>query len=131
MDMDGACSPPAAGVNHAGYPSIGDGVTHIGAVDLTSPGLGGDLYNYSDMTGSTLYGPPQASTSASSGRVGRWSLSHLASPEAVRIVEAKAVVGRQQLEALDDRLREEYAIEGIAMMQRKRRDAESVIESHG
>jgi uncharacterized repeat protein (TIGR01451 family) len=39
-----------------------DGVTHIGAVDFTSPPLGGTLYNYSDMTGATLYGPPQQGT---------------------------------------------------------------------
>ena len=34
----------------------GDGVTPIGAVDLVSVPLGGNLYNYSDMTGSTLTG---------------------------------------------------------------------------
>lgn len=36
-----------------------DGKTHIGAVDYTSPDLGGNLYNYSDMTGSTLTGAPE------------------------------------------------------------------------
>jgi len=36
-----------------------DGVTHVGQVDYTSPYLGGNLYNYSDMTGSTLRGAPR------------------------------------------------------------------------
>ncbi|HEU0293222.1 MAG TPA: CSLREA domain-containing protein, partial [Anaerolineales bacterium] len=35
-----------------------DGVTRIGQVDLTVGDLGGTLYNYSDMTGSTLTGSP-------------------------------------------------------------------------
>jgi len=35
-----------------------DGVTHVGEVDFTSEDLGGNLYNYSDMTGSTLHGAP-------------------------------------------------------------------------
>src|SRR5207253_8903849 len=35
-----------------------DGVTPIGQVDYVSPYLGGQLYNYSDMTGSTLTGFP-------------------------------------------------------------------------
>ena len=35
-----------------------DGVTPVGQVDYTSPYLGGNLYNYSDMTGSTLIGFP-------------------------------------------------------------------------
>lgn len=39
-----------------------DGETAIGAVDFTSPVLGGNLYNYSDMTGSTLTGSPQSGT---------------------------------------------------------------------
>lgn len=39
-----------------------DGVTKVGAVDLTTPYLGGTLYNYSDMTGSTLSGAPGAGT---------------------------------------------------------------------
>jgi len=39
--------------------SIGnDGVTRVGEVDFTSQYLGGNLYNYSDMTGSTLIGAP-------------------------------------------------------------------------
>ncbi len=39
-----------------------DGVTRVGAVDFTTPNLGGDLYNYSDMTGSTLSGIPNSGT---------------------------------------------------------------------
>lgn len=35
-----------------------DGVTPVGQVDFTSENLGGTLYNYSDMTGSTLSGAP-------------------------------------------------------------------------
>lgn len=38
-----------------------DGVTRVGAVDFTSVQLG-DLYNYSDMTGSTLAGAPNTGT---------------------------------------------------------------------
>ncbi|HEY0140201.1 MAG TPA: RHS repeat-associated core domain-containing protein [Thermoanaerobaculia bacterium] len=39
-----------------------DGVTRVGAVDFTTQNLGGTLYNYSDMTGSTLLGAPDAGT---------------------------------------------------------------------
>ena len=39
-----------------------DGVTPIGAVDFTTVDLGGNLYNYSDMTGSTLTAPPNSGT---------------------------------------------------------------------
>jgi RHS repeat-associated protein len=39
-----------------------DGVTRVGAVDFTSINLGGNLYNYSDMTGSTLSGIPNNGT---------------------------------------------------------------------
>jgi hypothetical protein len=39
-----------------------DGITPIGAVDFTSVDLGGNLYNYSDMTGSTLIGAPDNGT---------------------------------------------------------------------
>lgn len=39
-----------------------DGVTRVGQVDLTTQNLGGNLYNYSDMTGSTLLGAPGAGT---------------------------------------------------------------------
>jgi RHS repeat-associated protein len=39
-----------------------DGVTRVGAVDLTTRNLGGTLYNYSDMTGSTLSGAPGTGT---------------------------------------------------------------------
>lgn len=47
---------PAAG------PMGPDGSTPIGAVDFTSVDLGGLLYNYSDMTGSTLHGAPENGT---------------------------------------------------------------------
>ncbi|HEU4766945.1 MAG TPA: Ig-like domain-containing protein, partial [Pyrinomonadaceae bacterium] len=39
-----------------------DGVTRVGAVDFTTINLGGSLYNYSDMTGSTLSGIPNSGT---------------------------------------------------------------------
>jgi RHS repeat-associated protein len=39
-----------------------DGVTPVGQVDLTTRELGGYLYNYSDMTGSTLSGAPDQGT---------------------------------------------------------------------
>ncbi|HSK62957.1 MAG TPA: hypothetical protein VK893_03925, partial [Pyrinomonadaceae bacterium] len=39
-----------------------DGVTRVGAVDFTTINLGGSLYNYSDMTGSTLSGVPTTGT---------------------------------------------------------------------
>ena len=39
-----------------------DGVTPVGAVDFTTVNLGGLLYNYSDMTGSTLIAPPTTGT---------------------------------------------------------------------
>jgi hypothetical protein len=39
-----------------------DGFTPVGAVDFTTVGLGGNLYNYSDMTGSTLIAPPTTGT---------------------------------------------------------------------
>jgi len=43
--------------------SIGtDGVTPVGDVDLTTVYLGGNLYNYSDMTGSSLSGAPKEGT---------------------------------------------------------------------
>ncbi|MFH0874064.1 MAG: DUF4215 domain-containing protein [Candidatus Komeilibacteria bacterium] len=45
----------------------GDGVTPIGSVDLTTVGLGGNPYNYSDMTGSTLSG---------SATNGTWTVIH-------------------------------------------------------
>lgn len=50
-----------------------DGVTRVGAVDFTTINLGGNLYNYSDMTGSTLSGIPNSGTWATvfdSGIVG-------------------------------------------------------------
>lgn len=50
-----------------------DGITRVGAVDFTTINLGGSLYNYSDMTGSTLSGVPDNGTWATvfdSGIVG-------------------------------------------------------------
>lgn len=43
-------------------PLAADGVTRVGAVDFTTRNLGGLLYNYSDMTGSTLSGAPGTGT---------------------------------------------------------------------
>jgi RHS repeat-associated protein len=47
-------------------PSLGpvgaDGITPVGQVDFTTRYLGGNLYNYSDMTGSTLSGAPGQGT---------------------------------------------------------------------
>ena len=39
-----------------------DGITPVGLVDFTTVDLGGNLYNYSDMTGSTLSGAPAEGT---------------------------------------------------------------------
>ncbi|HEY2961613.1 MAG TPA: RHS repeat-associated core domain-containing protein [Pyrinomonadaceae bacterium] len=49
-------------INPNAGPLSSDGVTRVGAVDFTTPNLGGDLYNYSDMTGSTLSGVPSTGT---------------------------------------------------------------------
>ncbi len=46
---------------------IGGGGVPAGAVDLTTVALGGNTYNYSDMTGSTLIGAPEN---------GSWSIVH-------------------------------------------------------
>jgi RHS repeat-associated protein len=43
-------------------PIGGDGVTRVGAVEFTTVDLGGNPYNYSDMTGSTLTGAPDTGT---------------------------------------------------------------------
>jgi RHS repeat-associated protein len=43
-------------------PMGADGVTRVGQVDLTTIDLKGSLYNYSDMTGSTLSGAPASGT---------------------------------------------------------------------
>jgi RHS repeat-associated protein/uncharacterized repeat protein (TIGR01451 family) len=43
-------------------PMGADGVTRVGQVDFTTVDLGGTLYNYSDMTGSTLSGAPAGGT---------------------------------------------------------------------
>jgi streptogramin lyase len=57
-----------------------DGRTRVGAVDFTSGNLGGNLYNYSDMTGSTLHGAPDRGTWTimhDSGQPGTdWELVH-------------------------------------------------------
>jgi RHS repeat-associated protein len=49
-------------INPALGPIGGDGATRVGAVDFTSGDLGGNPYNYSDMTGSTLTGAPDTGT---------------------------------------------------------------------
>jgi RHS repeat-associated protein len=43
-------------------PMGADGETRVGQVDLTTVDLKGNLYNYSDMTGSTLSGAPASGT---------------------------------------------------------------------
>lgn len=43
-------------------PMGADGTTRVGQVDLTTVDLKGNLYNYSDMTGSTLSGAPAGGT---------------------------------------------------------------------
>ena len=53
-------SGTASRIDPAGGGVGADGVTRIGAVDLTTVSLGGNLYNYSDMTGSTLQGAPES-----------------------------------------------------------------------
>jgi RHS repeat-associated protein len=49
-------------INPAGGPLGPDGVTRVGAVDFTTRDLGGNPYNYSDMTGSTLTAAPLSGT---------------------------------------------------------------------
>jgi RHS repeat-associated protein len=49
-------------INPAGGGLGPDGTTRVGAVDFTTVGLGGGLYNYSDMTGSTLTAAPGSGT---------------------------------------------------------------------
>jgi RHS repeat-associated protein len=49
-------------INPNAGPLAADGVTHVGAVDFTTRDLGGNPYNYSDMTGSTLSGVPTTGT---------------------------------------------------------------------
>jgi RHS repeat-associated protein len=49
-------------INPALGPIGGDGVTRVGAVEFTTGDLGGNPYNYSDMTGSTLTGAPDTGT---------------------------------------------------------------------
>ncbi|MCB9566368.1 MAG: hypothetical protein H6710_03985 [Myxococcales bacterium] len=52
-------SRTASRIDPQGGPVGSDGSTKVGAVDLTTVDLGGLLYNYSDMTGSTLQGAPK------------------------------------------------------------------------
>ncbi len=49
-------------INPLKGPIGADGRTPVGEVDFTSVNLGGTLYNYSDMTGSTLAGAPDNGT---------------------------------------------------------------------
>lgn len=68
-----------------------DGVTRIGAVDFTTRDLGGNPYNYSDMTGSTLTAAPLSGT---------WTTtfdSHVAGAEWGRIGWAAQVCGDASL----------------------------------
>ncbi len=60
-------------IDPATGPVGADGRTRVGAVDFTSEDLGGNLYNYSDMTGSTLRGAPDS---------GSWSVVHDSGEEA-------------------------------------------------
>jgi streptogramin lyase len=56
-------SSTASRIDPAAGPIGADGVTPVGAVDLTVDlGAGGLPYNYSDMTGSTLIAPPNSGT---------------------------------------------------------------------
>ncbi len=82
-----------------------DGVTRVGAVDFTTRDLGGNPYNYSDMTGSTLTAAPLSGTwsvifdskvaGAEWGRVG-WAAQRLRRRAVVRL-------GRHQRERHDVR----------------------------
>ncbi|MCP4364272.1 MAG: hypothetical protein GY800_03115 [Planctomycetes bacterium] len=54
-------SKTASRIDPNGGP-IGVGGVSVGAVDFTTGDLGGNLYNYSDMTGSTLSGAPDNGT---------------------------------------------------------------------
>ena len=49
-------------INPQAGPIGADGATRVGEVDFTTVALGGNLYNYSDMTGSTLTGAPGEGT---------------------------------------------------------------------
>lgn len=55
-------SRTASRIDPSRGPIGADGVTPVGEVDLTTVDLGGYLYNYSDMTGSTLEGAPRSGT---------------------------------------------------------------------
>ena len=78
-------------INPQAGPLAADGVTHVGAVDFTTQDLGGNLYNYSDMTGSTLTGVPGTGT---------WSTifdSHIVGAEWGRIGWTARVCGDSSL----------------------------------
>ncbi len=60
-------SSDATRIDPNGGPLGLDGVTRVGAFDLTVPLPGASPYNYSDMTGSTLTGKPKSGT---------WSVVH-------------------------------------------------------
>jgi RHS repeat-associated protein len=51
-----------ARINPQAGPIGADGVTRVGEVDFKTVNLGGQLYNYSDMTGSSLTGAPGEGT---------------------------------------------------------------------
>ena len=71
-------------------------MTRVGAVDFTTPYLGGNPYNYSDMTGSTLTGAPdyghlvgclrQSAPGAEWGRIG-WT-AHVCSDGLITVSPA-------------------------------------------
>ena len=76
-----------------------DGETAVGAVDFTSPNLGGNPYNYSDMTGSTLTGRPQSGTwtaTFDAGDVGAdwaalsWTARNACAADAVTVTAASS-----------------------------------------
>ena len=63
----GYLSGKAYRIDPALGPIGADGITPLGQLDFTSVYLGGNLYNYSDMTGSTLFAPPEQ---------GSWTVIH-------------------------------------------------------
>ena len=78
-------------INPTGGPLGPDGVTRVGVVDFTTRDLGGNPYNYSDMTGSTLTAAPLSGT---------WSVifdSQVAGAEWGRVGWTAQVCGDAQL----------------------------------
>lgn len=64
---------------------------HVGQVDFQTGNLGGNLYNYSDMTGSTLHGAP---------KIGTWTLVHDSSADGIeweKISWSATVIGDSTL----------------------------------